>query len=100
MRGAARREIRRVFLRRRCLRLAGSAAMLALLGGSFALLQPEERRETPAMATALPGVKEKVSRRAVSRHAAPEAPPIPISYSTTIGGPEQACEVVIYAVPL
>ncbi len=101
MRKAASGEIRRVFFRRRCLRVAGSTAMLVLLGGGISLLYPEWRTEAPALATSL-NTKHKLAPAPCVQalNKCETAPNPPISYTTTIGGKENACEVFIYAVPL
>ncbi len=101
MRGAVRREIRRVFFRRRCLCMAGSMAMLAGLGLACFHLMPEEGMET-SLATA--PVANKLSYAVQSRSVAcvtapcPQVAPAPrpVSYE---GGTE-GCHVVIYSVPL
>ncbi len=96
MRGIARQEIRRVFFRRRCLRVSGSVAMLILLGGGVSLLLPELAADAGSLATAL-SAKRKAGPVPQLRE---QASPPPIGYTTTMGGKEHACEVVIYAVPL
>ncbi len=109
MRGAARGEIRRVFLHRRCLRLAGSVATIVALGGSLTWLLPEGMQQAVRpenLATALPGKNSKLARSARESVYAPapqeriqaEAPAI--SYSATLRGKDESCDIVIYAVPL
>ncbi len=107
---AARGEIRRVFRRRRCLRTAGYAVSLLALGGAMCILQPE-LRDGGAQSISL-AVRNATSRvKPQEGGAVADASPTPvssisplkapaISYSATLGGHDQACEVVIYSVPL
>ncbi len=104
MRGAARAEIRRVFRRRRCLRVAGEVGVLALLCGSASLLLPNARTEAP-LAQDIAEAKAKQphgpavaaapimrSRKAASKASCDAAEPFDCHTET--------CEVVIYSVPL
>ncbi len=112
MRGAARREIRRVFFRRRCLRAAGHMAALAGLGTSFYLLQPELGTNKP-LATleseydaATTGMGEAAPAPAPSAATSLATAPA-LRPKKSISQPacgfdcgSEPCEVVIYSVPL
>ncbi len=97
MRAAARAEIRRVFRRRRYLRLAGSTAMLLLLGGGASLLLPEPGAEAPTLATALPATHKSLPANLQEGH---ESLLPTVSYTATISQQGDTCDVVIYSVPL
>ncbi len=111
---AARGEIRRVFFRRRCRRVAGSAASVAALGGALAFLLPDfAEPQTPAPALAVDtGAKNKkytfspapapamVEEAVFQSCSGPVREAPTISYSATLGGQDHACDVVIYSVPL
>ncbi len=104
MRGAARGEIRRVFRRRRCLRLAGEMAVVTALGSTLYLLYPEVSSEA-ALAEGKSGVPQDVAPApsaavafspALHKKKANAAPSAGISYESHTAG----CELVIYSVPL
>ncbi len=100
MRGAARAEIRRVFVRRRCWRVAAQAAVLSMLGASLYLLNPETEPAVE-LAEAKPAPRHQVPAAAVaaspSLHKKQQAPAAGvISYESR----ENGCELVLYSVPL
>ncbi len=103
MRSAARREIHRVFFRRRCRRVAGSIALLAGLGGAVQLLLPEQVAQAPLPAASLP-MREKLApslaRAAQAKKSTVPAPAPSVPYHEPFECSTEACEVVIYSVPL
>ncbi len=102
MRGAACREIRRVFFRRRCLRLAGSTAMLAGLALACVHLMPETGMETSLATVPVPKPFSYAdnSRSVVKPESEAIPQVVPAPRQPTYEGGTEGCQIVIYSVPL
>ncbi len=99
MRGAARGEIRRVFRRRRIRRVAGEVAAVAVLGSTLWFLKPEDAAEAPlaeAGASAHPRSASMATYSPLHKAVPHAAVTPPIAYESR----SEACELVIYSVPL